>query len=274
MRARLCSAPAAQGLLDPRLGKHRGTAGTPAPSRAYPAPLHRTRRVSYPLREPLFRRNVMNIGPRGLAGTVLVAGALAACGSNLAPPGGQCTLPPATQLSVVKVDPPTDATGVFAGTNVSVSFNTCIDPASVKAPNFLLAAGASLIPGSLSYDAPSATVLFDPSANLAYSTLYLMAVSGVRGAHGEALAVPFGSSFTTQAAAEFVPPTTTASPQGGRYNATQYVTLTCADNPGGTGCAAIYYTADGSTPTAASPRYTGPIAIADNATLRFFSVDA
>ena len=215
----------------------------------------------------------MNIGPRGLAGTVLVAGALAACGSNLAPAGGQCTLPPATQLSVVKVDPPTDATGVFAGTNVSVSFNTCIDPASVKAPNFLLTAGPSLIPGSLSYDAPSATVVFDPSANLAYSTFYLIAVSGVRGAHGEALAVPFGSSFTTQAAAEFVPPTTTASPQGGRYNVTQYVTLTCADNPGGTGCAATYYTADGSTPTAASPRYTGPIAIADNATLRFFSVD-
>ena len=89
----------------------------------------------------------MNIGPRGLAGTVLVASALAACGSNLAPAGGQCTLPPATQLSVVKVDPPTDATGVFAGTNVSVSFNTCIDPATVKAPNFLLVAGPSLIPG-------------------------------------------------------------------------------------------------------------------------------
>src|SRR5438128_3930103 len=196
MRARLCSAPAAQGLLDPR---PRSTAAPQAhqrPAVPTPAPLHRTRRVSYPLCEPLFRRNVMNIGPRGLAGTVLVAGALAACGSNLAPPGGQCTLPPATQLSVVKVDPPTDATGVFAGTNVSVSFNTCIDPASVKAPNFLLIAGPSLIPGSLSYDAPSATVVFDPSANFAYSTLYLMALSGVRGAHGEALAVPFGSSFT------------------------------------------------------------------------------
>src|SRR5206468_4526020 len=117
--------------------------------------------------------------------------------------------------------------------NVSISFNPCVDPASVKATSFLLTAGASLIPGSLSYDAPSATVVFDPGANLAYSTFYLMAVIGVRGAHGEALAVPFGSSFNTQAAAEFVPPITTASPQGGRYNVTQYVTLTCADNPGG-----------------------------------------
>src|SRR5205807_7660079 len=78
---------------------------------------------------------------------------------------------------------------------------------------------------------------------------------------------------TVQAAAETVPPTTAASPAGGRYNATQQVTLACADNVGGTGCAATHYTVDGSTPTAASPLYTGPIAIADNATLRFFSVD-
>jgi len=175
---------------------------------------------------------------------------------------------------VVKVDPPNGATGVFAGTNVSVTFNTCIDPAGVTAPNFLLAGGVSLVAGSLSYDAPSATVVFNPNANLAFSGIYVLAVSGVRGAHGETMATPFGSSFTVQAAAELVPPTTTASPPGGSYNATQQVTLTCADNPGGTGCAATHYTVDGSTPTAASPLYTGPIAIADNATLRFFSVDA
>src|SRR5437899_6485421 len=170
MRARLCSAPAAQGLLAPRPLSTAAPQAHQRPAVPTPAPLHQTRRVSYPLREPLFRRNVMNIDPRGLAGTVLVAGALAACGSKLAPTGGQCTLPPATQLSVVKVDPPDGATGVFAGTNVSISFNTCVDPASVKATSFLLTAGASLIPGSLSYDAPSATVVFDPGANLAYST--------------------------------------------------------------------------------------------------------
>src|SRR5712691_964216 len=217
----------------------------------------------------------MRVGLRGLAGTALLAAALAACNSTPGVSGGgPCQLAPATSLSVVKVDPPSGATGVFAGTNVSVSFNTCIDPASVTALNFLLAGGVSLVSGSLSYDAPSATVVFNPTANLAFSSFYTMAVSGVRGAHGEALATPFGSSFTIQSAAELVPPSTTASPPGGRYNATQQVTLTCADNPGGTGCAATHYTADGSTPTAASPLYTGPIAIADNATLRFFSVDA
>src|SRR5713101_7062786 len=217
----------------------------------------------------------MRVRLRGLAGAALLAAAVAACSST--PPvggGGPCQLPPATSQSVVTVDPPSGATGVFAGTNVSVSFNTCIDPASVTAPNFLLAGGVSLVSGSLSYDAPSATVVFNPTTNLALSSFYTMAVSGVRGAHGEALATPFGSSFTIQGAAELVPPSTTASPPGGRYNATQQVTLTCADNPGGTGCAATHYTADGGTPTAASPLYTGPIAIAGSATLRFFSLDA
>src|SRR5207245_11309087 len=116
------------------------------------------------LRATLFRRNVMNIGSRGLARTILVAGALAACGSNLASPAAQCALPSATQLSVTKVDPPNDATGVFAGTKISVSFNTCLDPASVNAPNFLVSAGVDLTTASLSYEAPSTTLIFVQSS--------------------------------------------------------------------------------------------------------------
>jgi len=213
------------------------------------------------------------VHPRGLAGAVLLASVLAACNSQSGPSGGPCTLPAASSLSVVKVDPPQGATGVFAGTNVSVTFNTCLDPGSLTATSFLLASGTALIAGSLSHDVPTARVIFDPSADLAYSSFYTLAVNGIRGAHGETMAAPFGSFFQTQAAAEFVPPTSTASPPGGRYNATQAVTLTCADNPGGTGCAATYYTSDGSAPTTSSTLYTGPIAIANSTTLRFFSKD-
>ena len=216
----------------------------------------------------------MNLGMRALVGAALFAAAVS-CNSSSMPggAGGQCTLAPAASLSVVKVDPPSGATGVFAGASVSVSFNTCIDPQTVKAPNVLLAGATGFVSGSLSLNAATATVTFDPTANLAYSTVHTIAVSGLRGAHGETMPTPFGSSFTVQSGPEFVAPTTTASPPGGRYNAPQQVTLTCADNPGGTGCAATYYTADGSTPTTASTRYTGPITIADNATLRYFSVD-
>src|SRR2546428_5374934 len=106
----------------------------------------------------------MNVGLSPLAGAALLGAVLAACSSTPeVSTGGPCQLPPATSLSVVKVDPPSGATGVFAGTNVSVSFNTCIDPASVTAQNFLLAGGVSLGSGTPSYYGASATGGLQPA---------------------------------------------------------------------------------------------------------------
>ncbi len=69
-----------------------------------------------------------------------------------------------------------------------------------------------------------------------------------------------------------VAPTTTATPAGGLYNASQSVTLACTDGAG-SGCAATHYTTDGSEPTTSSPRYTAALSLASNTTLKFFSVD-
>jgi len=68
------------------------------------------------------------------------------------------------------------------------------------------------------------------------------------------------------------PPTTTASPPGGTYNAYQSVTLTCNDGTGW-GCDHVYYTTDGTTPTTSSPIYAEPIAISTATTLMFFGKD-
>ncbi len=68
------------------------------------------------------------------------------------------------------------------------------------------------------------------------------------------------------------PPSTRADPAGGGFGASVTVTLTCEDGAGG-GCAATYYTADGSTPTSGSTRYTTPVALARSTSLKFFSVD-
>jgi hypothetical protein len=203
--------------------------------------------------------------------------ALAACSSGGSAPGpapGACALPPAAALSIVEVSPADDATGAFVGTNVSLRFNTCLDAATVTSANVWLIAGPTYVSAALRYEPATATVIIDPIADLGYSRLHLVAVNGVRGARGELLQPSFASSFTTQATPETVPPTTVASPPGGRYKAPLSVTLACTDNPGGTGCAATHYTVDGSTPTRASPIHAGPISIAADTVLRFFSVDA
>jgi hypothetical protein len=64
-----------------------------------------------------------------------------------------------------------------------------------------------------------------------------------------------------------ISPVTTAAPKGGNYNQTQTVTLSCSET------ATIYYTVDGSTPTAASTIYSTPIIISGSTTLKFFAVD-
>ncbi|MBZ4417788.1 chitobiase/beta-hexosaminidase C-terminal domain-containing protein [Myxococcus sp. RHSTA-1-4] len=78
--------------------------------------------------------------------------------------------------------------------------------------------------------------------------------------------------YTLTSAVDTQAPTTTASLPGGAYNSPRSVALTCNDGAG-SGCAATYYTLDGSVPTEASPRYSAPLAISANTTLRFFSVD-
>src|SRR5205814_3913005 len=60
--------------------------------------------------------------------------------------------------------------------------------------------------------------------------------------------------------------TPTLSPAGGTYTGAQTVTISDA-----TGGAVIRYTTDGSTPTAASPVYSGPLALTQTTTVRAFA---
>lgn len=71
-----------------------------------------------------------------------------------------------------------------------------------------------------------------------------------------------------------IAPTVSASPAGGSYTDVQSVTLTCTDNSGGAGCAAIYYTTDGSTPTTGSTQYGGAISLSGDTVLKFLATDA
>jgi len=70
-----------------------------------------------------------------------------------------------------------------------------------------------------------------------------------------------------QSTLDTTPPTVTASPVGGTYNAPVDVTLTANES------ANIYYTLDGSAPTISSTLYSTPINISTNTTLKFIGQD-
>lgn len=68
--------------------------------------------------------------------------------------------------------------------------------------------------------------------------------------------------------ADTTPPTVSASPKGGAYTSAQSVNLAASEE------ASIYFTEDGTTPTAGSMQYIGlPINIVGTTTLKFMAVD-
>ncbi|NOZ53132.1 MAG: hypothetical protein GXP08_08325 [Gammaproteobacteria bacterium] len=68
------------------------------------------------------------------------------------------------------------------------------------------------------------------------------------------------------------PPIVTASPSSGVFIQPQSVVLSCNDGQG-SGCAGIFYTIDGATPTTESNRYSDAIIINNNTRLRFLATD-
>ena len=68
-----------------------------------------------------------------------------------------------------------------------------------------------------------------------------------------------------------IAPVTISLYGGGIYNTPLSLTLLCSDDL--SGCAATYYTLDGSTPNTTSLLYDGPITITENTLLSYFSID-
>ena len=82
-----------------------------------------------------------------------------------------------------------------------------------------------------------------------------------------AVATGYGNSSVTSAAYIIAAPTPVFSPKGGTYTSAQSVAIT--DLMSG---AAIYYTIDGTSPTTASNRYTGPLTVSSTVTLKAMAV--
>lgn len=77
-----------------------------------------------------------------------------------------------------------------------------------------------------------------------------------------------------QRGVDITPPVTTAIPSGRQYTTSFTVSLSCSDEPGGSGCDKIYYTMDNTTPTVSSPVYSTPLVIGNvDIALKYFAMD-
>ena len=117
--------------------------------------------------------------------------------------GATDTTPPAVASRV----PAAGATNVPVDSNISVTFNEALDPASVSTSSVELRDSSNAVfPTSVSYDPLSATVTLNPTSALIYGKTYTVVLHGgasgarIKDAVGNAPATDLTSSFSTAAA--------------------------------------------------------------------------
>lgn len=165
-----------------------------------------------------------------------------------------------SQIYVIDTSPPTTTATPPGGSYLSPqSVNLiCADSNSGCGATYFTTDGSTPTTGSTIYSGPISV-----SSNTVLKYFSVDSASNSEGIQTQ--------SYVIGAPADSVPPITIATPSGGTYTSAQSVTLNCTDDS--SGCSSTYYTTDGSIPTSSSTVYSGPISVATNTTLKFFSTD-
>lgn len=183
-----------------------------------------------------------------------------------------------TAPTVARRHPATDATGASPTTTVTATFSEAVD--GVSDSTFTLAAGATAVPASVSYDASTRVATLSPGTTLAASTAYTATLTGgasaIRDAAGNALATT-SWSFTTASPSktlEYGDPLTLGTPTGpGEQRPTSVATgdvdedglrdvlVSSSDgNFGGGGLVSVYLGTAGGSPVHSRDVPTGAVA--------------
>ncbi|HJX53030.1 MAG TPA: Ig-like domain-containing protein, partial [Polyangia bacterium] len=101
-----------------------------------------------------------------------------------------------TPPTVTAVSPAAAATRASAATTVAVTFSEQVDPTALAA-GIKMAAGASSVAGSVTYNPATQTATFTPVGLLASQTVYTVTVAGVDDLAGNLMTAAFTSTFTT-----------------------------------------------------------------------------
>ncbi len=130
----------------------------------------------------------------------------------------------------------------------------------VVGANIVFSDGSSVPVAALPNNGSGLTIRF-PARTVTSVRLNITAVSGTT------TDVGLGEFEAWRGPADTTAPVVTASPVGGKYPAGQAITLSANET------AKIYYTTNGTTPSASSTLYTGPITLTTGFTLRYLGVD-
>jgi hypothetical protein len=180
-------------------------------------------------------------------------------------------------IRAVAIDSGVDSSVASAAYAISIAV---VPPTAPPAPAFAPTAGtystAQLV--SLTDSDSTATIHYttDGTQPTASSPVYTSAIDIQTSATIRAVAVDSGVDSSVASAAYTIsiavipptaPPPPVFAPGAGTYTTAQSVVLTDADLG-----AAIYYTQDGSTPSASSTPYTGPILVSSSQTIKAIAV--
>src|SRR5690606_19080691 len=126
-----------------------------------------------------------------------------------------CTqAPPASPVSVVSHHPAVGATDVPVDTDVAVTFDGPLDQTELGSGSLRLRLGDLVVRGTVTYDADTYTLRFDPTVDLVHGATYTATLGDwVAGPDGAAVTGVSSWDFTTVPAPEQVP--TADEPAGG-----------------------------------------------------------
>ena len=168
--------------------------------------------------------------------------------------------------------------GMADSSVASATYTINISPQTVATPAFSPVAGTYTEAQSVTISCATegATIHYttDGKAPTSSSTTYSSAISVGETTTIKAIAVKDGMTDSAVASAEYtinIPKDTVAtptfSPDAGEYEESTSVTISCA-----TEGATIYYTTDGSDPSASSTKYSGAITVGETTTIKAIAV--
>jgi N,N-dimethylformamidase beta subunit-like, C-terminal/Domain of unknown function (DUF4082)/Malectin domain/Bacterial Ig-like domain len=128
---------------------------------------------------------------------------------------------------VVRTVPTNGATDATPGISISAVFSKDIDPTSLTPSTFTLTGPSGPVAGAVSYDSPSLTATFSPSASITAGATYTAQLAGtVEAVDGTSLGTPYSWIFTVASSALPPPSVTATSPTSGATYVPRSPTLT------------------------------------------------